>query len=84
MWTLEITRKKSALDLCIVSSSLFPYVESLTIDKERSFTPYWPLSRSSVKYSDHYSLLLVFKGLPLLNKSTVIGGEKEVRWNTSK
>ena len=57
--------KKSALDLCIISAELFPYVESLIIDKNKSFTPYRSMNKSVVKYSDHFSLLVVFKGLPL-------------------
>ena len=75
--------KQSALDLCIISSSLFPYVESLTIAKNQSFTPFRPLSKSNVKYSDHYSLLLVFKGIPL-GKATVSGGEQLAQWNTNR
>ena len=76
--------KKSALDLCIISAELFPYVESLIIDKNKSFTPYRSMNKSVVKYSDHFSLLIVFKGLPLLSEVKGIGGQKRIRWNTNR
>ena len=75
--------KKSVLVLCIVSKDLFPYIESLVIDKERKFTPFRPVSKQKVTYTDHYSLLLTFKNL-LLYARDINGGKKVKRWNTNK
>ena len=75
--------KKSLLSLCIVSKELFPFIEKLVIDKEKLFTPLRPINSQKVVYTDHYSLLLVFKNIPLLMKK-VIGGRKTIRWNTNK
>ena len=58
----------SLLDLCIVSSDLFPYVESFTVDNDRKSTPYRALSKTKVKYSDHFSLIIKFVNLPFRNK----------------
>ena len=62
---------------------MFEYVESLTIDKDRLFTPFRPVSENKRTYTDHYSLKLKFKNIPLkLDKP--VGGRKLVRWNTKK
>ena len=73
----------SLLDLCIVSRDLFPYVESFTVDNDRKSTPCRAISKTKVKYSDHFSLIIKFVNLPLRNKRTV-GEKKIVRWNTNR
>ena len=74
--------KKTALDLCIVSKELYKYVDSLIIDKDRNFTPYRSVNKKSVKYTDHYSVLISFKDIPLTN--TVVSSKSIVRWNTNR
>ena len=74
--------KRSVLDLCLVSVELFKYVEVLVIDSKLAFTPARPI-KNGLLYSDHYSLLLKLKNLPMKShklKST----QKTVRWNTNK
>ena len=74
--------RKSALDLCLVSKELFPYVDSMKIDDLRQFTPFRPCGKS-VTYTDHYAIQISFKGLPLASKKSV--KEKDiVRWNTNR
>ena len=75
--------KKSVLELCIVSRELFIYVENLTIDKEKLFTPFRPISKTKLTYTDHYSLLLLFKNIPL-KPTQAVGCVKVTRWNTNK
>ena len=48
---------KSVLELCIVSSELFAYVENLVIDKDRKQTPFRPINIQKVTYTDHYTLI---------------------------
>ena len=57
--------KSSALDLAIVSSSLFEYVEKLDIDSELKLTPGRNDGNDHMKYSDHRSIHLKMKNLPL-------------------
>ena len=76
--------KLSALDLCIVSQELLYYVDSLIIDKNRNFTPYRPIWRRKMVYTDHYSLLLTLKDCPLVNDSRNSQGGAIVRWNTNR
>ena len=74
--------KKSVLDLCIVSQELFDYVDVLEIDNKFSFTPARP-GKNGLLYTDHYSLLLRLKNLPVKGSQpnqTI----KSVRWNTNK
>ena len=75
--------KKSVLELCIVSKELFKYVDSLTIDKERHFTLFRPISKNVLRFTDHYSLRLIFKNIPI-KPSKPVGGRKVIRWNTKK
>ena len=74
--------KKSVLELCIVSEELFNYVDTLEIDKNREFTPYRSVG-NKVVYTDHYSIILKFKNIPL-HGNKVSGGKKVIRWNTNK
>ena len=75
--------KKSVLELCIVSKELLIYVDTLTIDKERNFTPFRPIGKSKRTYTDHYSLRLLFKNIPLKPVNPV-AAKKVIRWNTNK
>ena len=75
--------RKSCLDLVIVSRELSKNIEKLTIDKRLKMTPCRPLSRAKLVYTDHYSLELIFKNLPL--KSGQVKAEPTFRlWNTNK
>ena len=81
--------KKSALGLVIVSTELVKYVEKLEIDSKKLFTPFRPLSKNKLRYTDHYSLFLIFRGLPMKIKSpsrkvTVWNLNKEGGWNRYK
>ena len=78
----EDDNKKSALDLVIVSENLFKYVEKLEIDKDLRWTPS-RVTKGRLKYSDHYSLLLMFKGIPK-KMERVVGKKKPIIWNTKK
>ena len=75
--------KKSVLELCIISKELFKYVETLVIDKDRKFTPFRPVNNQKMTYTDHYSLVLTMKNIPLCAKQ-VTAGRKVIRWNTNK
>jgi len=72
--------KKSILDLCIVSNDLLPHVESLTIDKEKRFTPYRVVGHGKVVYTDHYSLKLHLQHLSR-KRSAGFVPQKPLRWN---
>ena len=75
--------KKSVLSLCIVSAELFEYVDSLTIDKEKHITPYRTISKSKKTFTDHYTMIVLFKNIPLKPVKN-IGCRKVTRWNTNK
>ena len=75
--------RKSTLDLVIVSKRLFEYVDKLEIDKNLKWTPFRTTKKGILKFTDHYSLLLVFKGLPK-KKKKVIGKRKITIWNMKK
>ena len=75
--------KKSLLDLCIISKGLSVYLLSLVIDKFRALTPCRPINKNKLTYTDHYSLILRFKNIPL-KISQVSGDRKSIRWNTNK
>ena len=75
--------KKSLLDLCIISKGLSVYLLSLVIDKSRALTPCRPISKDKLTYTDHYSLILKFKDIPM-KKNQVSSDKKTIRWNTNK
>ena len=54
------------------------------MDKSRSITPFRPLTKKKVVYSDHYSLLVTFKDLPLCENPRSHSGKKVIRWNTNR
>ena len=65
-WTREdpATGGKSALDLAITSSNLLPYVRTVMVDRERTFSA----ARATVKagkvsltYPDHYPVILTLE-----------------------
>ena len=63
--------KKSCLDLALISTDLFRYVDKLIIDNDGQY----PIGRVVMKNglktlvkSDHYPLILKFKDIPVNNK----------------
>ena len=74
---------KSCLDLVIVSKGLVGYIVELVIDKERRFTPHRVVTGKKLIYTDHLSLHLILKGMPILNPA-MRATNSEVIWNTNK
>ena len=75
--------RKSCIDLVIISRELLKYVHRLVIDKNLTFTPGRPVRKDKITYTDHRSLILEFKNLPLKLKSNSAGA-KVTMWNTNK
>ena len=76
--------KKSCLSLVIISAGLEEYVEELLIDEKRRFTPHRAIQKNGkVVYTDHSSLLLQFKNIPMAVLSYQKPKETIV-WNTNK
>ena len=76
------SNNKSCLSLVIISTGLQEYVEELIVDKDRNFTPH-RATRNRLVFTDHYSLIMKFKGIPLKKKSFKnVNGD--VIWNTNK
>ena len=65
-WTRvdPVTKKKSVLDLVVISEDLLKYVEDFYIDTARQITPFKPESDGSMSYTDHNAIAIVFKGIP--------------------
>ena len=78
----ENVMKRSILDLVIISAELTEFVETLEIDKDKVFTPYRPAGKKLL-HTDHFSVLLVLKDLPLKTGEKV-AVKKCQRWNTNK
>ena len=76
--------KKSVLDLCIISKDLYQYVDSFVIDKKKVFTLYRAVTRSLVRHTDHYSLLVTFKGLPKMRSVGAREVLPRLQWNTNR
>ena len=75
---------KSVLSLVIISVGLENYVEKLEIDQQRKVTPHRAISKNrNLVYTDHFSLILTFKKLPLRRKSSEVV-KSSVLWNTNK
>ena len=74
-------KKKSALDLFIVSKALFKYVDSLVIDKNLINTAA-RITKDKTTYSDHYSCILTLKNLP--KKPTKKITKSKIIFNTNK
>lgn len=75
--------KKSTLDLAIVSRDLYEYIERFEIDKNRNWTPCRSVGNSTIKYTDHYAIYLVFKNIPKRTKKKV-SQKPQIIWNTRK
>ena len=77
------SRRKSCLDLVLISTNLKQFYASLLIDSSRKITPKRIMMRKRKlieKPTDHYSLVLKLKNLP----KSGIQEKKEVRWNLMK
>ena len=74
--------KRSCLDLCIVSKSLVKYFDEFVVDDKLKFTPGYAVG-GRIQYSDHFSLLITFKGIPL-KKGNINTVHTERRWNTNR
>ena len=73
------SRRKSCLDLVIVSMSLLPYIHSVVVDKDKTFTPRRVVkTKKETKsiFSDHYALKVELKGLPKKQDNE----KKETMW----
>ena len=75
--------KKSLLDLVIISKGLERYLEEMVIDKDLLWTPFSCNASAKTKYSDHYSILTVFKNIPI-KEEKIKNGARETFWNTNK
>ena len=76
-------RRKSCLDLILISANLRPFYSSLLIDSRRKITPKQVMMRRGKlveKPIDHYSLLLKLKNLP----RSGIQQKKEIKWKLMK
>ena len=84
-WTREDPsdpKKKSVLDLAIVSAELFEYVDSMIIDSNRTCTAFKRIG-DQLRYSDHYGVIINFKGIPK-RKVEPKSSSKHIIWNTNK
>ena len=72
--------KKSCLDLIIISRDLLKFVREVVIDKHLKFTPSRPLKGGRVCFPDHYAMLLVLEGMPLVTDQIKRGPRSRV-WN---
>ena len=75
--------KKSLLDLVIISKSLEKYLDKMVVDKDLLFTPFHSNSKAKLTYPDHYSLLTVFKNIPM-KVNRIKNGIRETFWNLNK
>ena len=74
--------KKSCLDLVIMSRKLFNFVDSMTIDKDRAFSPH-SINNKKLTYSDHLAVKITFKGMPRKTTKKIVK-PKILLWNTNK
>ena len=73
-------KKMSCLELVIVDKELCDYIEELYIDKHKKFTPHRPVRKQKLCYTDHFSIILTFKDIPL-KKWVKCSDQKSVSWN---
>ena len=76
------SRRKSCLDLVIISVSLLPYILSVVIDKDLTFTPRRVVKtkkESKSIFSDHYALKVELKGVPKKQEKE----KQETMWRQS-
>ena len=55
----------------------------MVIDKELKWTPYRVINKSSLRFTDHYAMVIIFEGIPL-KKDNNISRKRPVIWNTNK
>ena len=67
----------------IISKELFRYVHKLFIDKHLAFTPGRPIRKDKIRYTDHRSLIIEFRNIPLKLDAN-LAGVKYPMWNTNK
>ena len=74
------SRRKSCLDLGIMSISLLPYLSKVVVDKDLKFTPRRVVkTKKTTKsiFTDHYALKIELKDMPKKQEETT----KETVWN---
>ena len=74
--------KKSCLDLVMISKALVKHIDQLFIDKNLNWTPARPISKTKMRYTNHYALIFKLKNLP--RKPKIAPGIKPKIWNTRK
>ena len=83
---IEVT-VRSCLDLGIVSAGLVPFVTTVLVDKEQDFTPKRvrrTKKRVTSSYSDHFSLEVIFTGLPRAGRAEKEEEVEKCTWNLKK
>ena len=74
---------KSCLDLAYASQNLLPFIKSLVIDNNKTFTPrrvIWKKGGFSLVYTDHFPIQIVFSGMPRRIEKV----EEVTSWNFGK
>ena len=66
-----------------MSQSLVRFVQKLTIDSKRRFTPCHGMKKNKITFPDHFAIHLELKGIPLRNMKPIIP-PKVTLWNTNK
>jgi hypothetical protein len=77
------SRRKSCLDIGIISWSLIPYLKTVEIDVNRQFTPRRVQKKKKqivTTFSDHFALKVELSGIP--RKQEV--SRTETNWNLGK
>ena len=78
------SKTKSCLSLVIISPGLEEFFDELRIDEKREFTPHRAIKKGGkLVFTDHFSLLLKFKNIPLKDKNFK-PQRNNVVWNTNK
>ena len=73
---------KSCLDLIMISNDLVKYVDRVQIDSKFEFTP-GIATKNGLCYTDHYSILLTMKNIPLSSKKRSKSVKTQM-WNLNK
>ena len=84
-WTREdpANLTKSVLDLVIISQELYQYVDEFSIDNQKKITPFKVGKNCSLSFTDHYTITIKFKGIPL--KSSPRNSNRNYsKWNYNK
>ena len=78
-------KRKSALDLVIISRNLEMYLKEMKIDKYLKHTPFRYKSKNNeLVYTNHYAILLTFKDIQVSKLNKVRNGIRQVMWNTNR